>query len=151
MNVRHILRQPEREWAAKAPASEAEIAFLELKARADLPAEYLELLRFSNGGEGPLALPPLFFQLYSTEDCIALCHDSESVEQFPAFMFFGSNGGMESIAFDLRVGPPSPIVMIDRIAGPASAEQIAADMDTFIEAIGLEMEGQDGGSVASHP
>ncbi len=126
-------------------------ALLESKARADLPAEYVELLRFSNGGEGPLALPPLFFQLYSVEDCIALCHDSESVEQFPAFMFFGSNGGVESIAFDLRVGPPLPIVMIDRIAGPESAEEIAADMATFIEAIGLEAEGQDGASVVSQP
>jgi hypothetical protein len=53
MSVRHILSQPKRDWQAKAPASEAEIARLQLQTRADLPLEYLELLRFSNGGEGP--------------------------------------------------------------------------------------------------
>jgi len=53
MSVRHILSQPKRDWQAKAPASEAEIAHLQLQTRADLPLEYLELLRFSNGGEGP--------------------------------------------------------------------------------------------------
>jgi hypothetical protein len=143
MSVRHVLSQPKREWQAEAPASEVEIALLESRARANLPAEYLELLRFSNGGEGPLALPPLWFQLYAVKDCIDLCHANQHVlENFPTFMFFGSNGGLESIAFDLRVGPPWPIVMIDQIAGPESAKKIAPNMATFIEAIGLEAEGE---------
>ena len=120
MNVQKILCQPTRDWQAKAPASEAEISLLESKSRASLPPEYLltDFLRFSNGGEGPLALPPLWLQLYPTKDCIEFCHNQQVLEQFPTFMFFGSNGGLESIAFDLRVGPPWPIVMIDQIAGP---------------------------------
>jgi hypothetical protein len=143
MSVRHILSQPKRDWQAKAPASEAEIAHLQSQARADLPLEYLELLRFSNGGEGPVALPPLWFQLYATKDCIELWHANQQVlERFPTFMFFGSNGGLESIAFDLRVGPPWPIVMIDQIAGPESAKEIAPNIEAFIEAIGIEAEGQ---------
>jgi hypothetical protein len=143
MSVRHVLSQPKREWQAEAPASEVEIALLESRARANLPAEYLELLRFSNGGEGPLALPPLWFQLYPVKDCIDLRHANQHVlENFPTFMFFGSNGGLESIAFDLRVGPPWPIVMIDQIAGPESAKEIAPNMGAFIEAIGIEAEGQ---------
>ena len=86
---------------------------------------------------------PLWFQLYATNDCIDLCHSNQQVlEQFPTFMFFGSNGGLESIAFDLRVGPPWPIVMIDQIAGPESAEEIAPNMASFIEVVGLEAEGQ---------
>jgi hypothetical protein len=64
-------------------------------------------------------------------------------EQFPSFMLFGSNGGVEYLAFDLRVGPPWPVVMIDAVAGPETAEQIAPDMATFIQAIGLEADGQD--------
>ena len=144
MSVQHILSQPKRNWQAKGPASEAEIALLVSRARADLPQEYLELLRFSNGGEGPVALPPLWFQLYAAKDCIELAHANQWVlEQFPTFMFFGSNGGLESIAFDLRVGPPWPIVMIDQIAGPESAEEIAPHMAAFIEAIGIEAAGQD--------
>jgi len=142
MNVRYILGQPEREWRAEAPATEADIALLESKANRELPREYLELLRFSNGGEGPLALPPLWFQLYAVKDCIALCLNREILESFPSFMFFGSNGGLESIAFDLREGPPWRIVMVDRIAGTKSAEEIAPNIGAFIEAIGREDDSQ---------
>jgi SMI1 / KNR4 family (SUKH-1) len=139
MNVRDILCQSRREWNAKPPASEIEIALLESRARAKLPPEYLDLLRFSNGGEGPLNLPPLWFQLYAVNDCIELCHgDGWVLKEFPNFIFFGSNGGLESIAFDLRIGPPWPIVMIDQIAGPESAKEVAPNMATFVEAIGLE-------------
>ncbi|MBI3478537.1 MAG: SMI1/KNR4 family protein [Acidobacteria bacterium] len=142
MSVWDVLSQPKRDWQANGPASQDEIALLESRARAVLPAEYLELLRFSNGGEGPVALPPLWFQLYAVKDCIELCHTNQQVlECFPTFMFFGSNGGLESIAFDLRIGPPWPIVTIDQVAGPESAKEIAPNMAAFIEAIGLEAEG----------
>ena len=68
----------------------------------------------------------------------ACIRDQRFHEEFPNFMFFDSNGGLELIAIDLRSGPPWPIVMIDPVAGPDSAEQIAPDVLTFIEAIGLE-------------
>ena len=143
MNVRDILSQSKREWHAKIASSEAEIAQLESQAKAQLPSEYLDLLRVGNGGEGPLALAPLYFQLYSVKDCIEHFHqDRQLLEEFPNFMFFGSNGGLELIAFDIRSGPPWPVVMIDPIAGPESAEEIAPDVRTFIEAIGLEFEEQ---------
>jgi hypothetical protein len=139
MNVRNILLQSKREWHVKEPSSETEITQLATQAKAPLPTEYVELLRFSNGGEGPLALAPLYLQLYSVKDCIELFHNDQQLrEEFSNFVFFGSNGGLELIAFDLRPGPPWPIVMIDPIAGLESAEQIAPDMMTFIEAIGLE-------------
>ena len=133
MNVRDILRQPEREWRAEAPATDADIALLESKTNTELPREYLELLRFSNGGEGPLALSPLWFQLYAVKDCIALCLNQDILARFPAFVFFGSNEGLESIAFDLREGPPWRIVMVDQIAGTESAEEIAPNIGAFIE------------------
>jgi hypothetical protein len=86
----------------------------------------------------------LWFQLYPVNDCIDLCHSNQNIlEQFPTFIFFGSNGGLESLAFDLRVGPPWRIVMIDQIAGPDSARVIAPNMGAFIEAIGLDAEGQE--------
>ena len=115
---------------------------MESKANRDLPREYLELLRFGNGGEGPLALPPLWFQLYAVKDCIALCLNQEILERFPTFMFFGSNGGLESIAFDFREGAPWRIVMVDQIAGTESAQEIAPNIGAFIEAIGMETESQ---------
>lgn len=140
MNIAELLRQPERDWQSKGPASESEVASLQSRARAQLPPEYLNLLRFSNGGEGPLALAPLWFQLYSVSDCLDLCHNDEVVSRFPTFMFFGSNGGLESIAFDLRAEPPWRIVAVDQIAGAESAKELAPDMATFIAAIGLELQ-----------
>lgn len=144
MNVGDILRQPGREWRAKPPATEADIALLESKANRELPREYVELLRFSNGGEGPVALPPLWFQLYAVKDCIALCLNQDILERFPTFMFFGSNGGLESIGFDLREGPPWRIVMVDQIAGTESSEQIAPNFRAFIESLGFETDSQLG-------
>lgn len=139
MNVRETLSQPHRKWTAAAPASETEIAQLVSRARVELPDECLGFLQFGNGGEGPLALPPLWFLLYSVKDCMEVCQSSWVVEFFPDFVFFGSNGGLESLAFNLRVEPPWSIVMIDQIAGPDSAQEIAPDMAAFIEAIGVEL------------
>ena len=56
----------------------------------------------------------------------------------------------ESVGFSAQnkscncLGPPWPIVMIDQIAGPESAKEIAPNMVAFIEAIGIEAERQDG-------
>ena len=139
MRVAEILLQRGRKWQRREPASDADVSLLLSQARAELPFEYLELLRFSNGGEGPLSLRPLWFQLYAINDCVNLCHSGWVLKEFPDLMFFGSNGGMESIAFDLHVGlPPWPIVTVDEIAGVSSAERIASDMAEFVEAIGIE-------------
>jgi hypothetical protein len=85
----------------------------------------------------------LWLQLYPVNDCIELCHANQWVlDKFPTFMFFGSNGGLESIAFDLRSGPPWRIAEIDQIAGPESAMEIAPNMGEFVRAIGLEAQGK---------
>ncbi|WP_428840134.1 SMI1/KNR4 family protein [Burkholderia cenocepacia] len=48
-----------KSWYRVGGASEAAIASLRRAAGFDLPAEYVEFLRFSNGGEGPLCDPSL--------------------------------------------------------------------------------------------
>jgi hypothetical protein len=57
--------------------------------------------------------------------------------QYGDFWFFGSNGGLETIGFDLRTGPPYPIITIDCIAGEDSIVKIANDMGEFIQKIGI--------------
>lgn len=139
MDVRTLLTQRDRRWNSAPGASEQQIARLVASSPVPMPDAFLEFFRFSNGGEGDLALPPLIFVLDDVDTVIGGLHDPFLAENFPGFLFFGGNGGLERIALDLRGGnPPWPIVMIDPIAGPSSAEQIAPDMRTFLHAVGLE-------------
>ncbi len=131
------LSEPGRLWTPNPPADEAAIARLCASAPFEFPAEYLELLRFCNGGYGEIEAPPLLFWLDPIERAVErneLCHNDGA---FAAFWLFGHNGGLEAIAFDLRERSPLPIVMIDCIAGEGSAKRIADTMADFVAKIGL--------------
>ncbi|MBB5061463.1 hypothetical protein HDF16_006199 [Granulicella aggregans] len=115
------------------------MSLLIASSRVSLPTQYLDLLRYSNGGEGPLALEPLWFALYSTSECIELFHsDSAVATSFPGFVFFGTNGGLEMIGFAITTDAPWRIVMLDPIAGTSSCVEIAPDISAFIRQIGVE-------------
>jgi len=135
--VAEILASPERRWTRNAPATDCELAQLRAELPFQVPSEYIEFLRVCNGGEGELALPPLWFQLFDTTFALELWRNDHYRRNFPALFFFGGNGGLESIAIDLRVPDRYPIVMVDCIAGLESAKEIARNMREFIEAIGL--------------
>ena len=140
-SVADILSNPAREWTPKPPADGDIIDELQAITPFPLPPEYLELLRFCDGGFGELNAAPLLFGLDSADEAVEYNESEFRREQFPDFWFFGGNGGLERIAFDLRAGPPWRIVMIDPIAGPESAEIIAPDMATFIGMIGIAADG----------
>ncbi len=142
--VKQILSDPDREWDGAAPASEAEVRALENVLGVPLPSEYVELLRLNNGGEGELALSPLWFQLFDIESAATLASDDFYKAEFPNIFFFGGNGGLESIGFDMRGTQPWPIVAIDCIAGLDSLVTISANMGDFIEAIGISPENRSG-------
>jgi len=137
-DVAGLLREPRRSWATGPPGDEATIRSLGETAPIELPPEYIDLLRHCDGGEGPLALRPLYFVLYSAEFAAELNASSEHRDQYPGYFVFGSNGGLESIAFDIRAARPWPVAMYDPTEGVESAVVIAEDMATFMSAIGLE-------------
>jgi SMI1 / KNR4 family (SUKH-1) len=143
ISVAEILCQPGRVWSGNPPASKDDILRLRESSKIPLPQEYFDLLTFSNGGEGPLALPPLIFVLYSVDEAYEEIIDEDNKDLYPGYIFFGGNGGMEAIAFDVRGNPPWPIVMMDRIAGEESAIEIARDLAQFITAVGLEFSGDE--------
>ncbi|ETI65200.1 hypothetical protein C100_03300 [Sphingobium sp. C100] len=105
----------------------------------NLPEQYLDLLAFSNGGEGPLAISPYNFCLDPAK-IVADAIDSENCGQadLKGFLIFGGNGGGEYLAFDTRSVAPWSIVVIDMVAGGDSAEVIAADFAAFYDRIGVE-------------
>jgi hypothetical protein len=136
--VDELLKEPGRNWTPAPPAGEEDILRLVQFFKVRLPAEYLDLLRFSNGGSGTLALPPLRLDLFSIDEVIEKSADEFYGDEFPDFIFLGGNGGLELIAFDLSRGEPRPVVMVDPIAGAESAVEIAPSMAQLIEAMGLE-------------
>lgn len=67
-----------------------------------------------------MALSPLWFQLFDVEFAIALAEDASYREAFPGLFFFGSSGGLESIAFDMRIhGSPICIARVTGRCDPA--------------------------------
>lgn len=135
--ISEILKEPQREWTPKPPADEDEIAELRELAPFELPVEYIELLRCCDGGYGELDAPPLLFHMDSIAESVEHNEMWRDKGEYTGFWFIGGNGGLETIGFDLRAGPPWSIVAIDCIAGDDSAQRIADDMGHFIEKIGL--------------
>jgi len=129
-----------RAWYRVAGATAEDLARLQAVAPS-LPARYLDLLAFSNGGEGPLAIPPYNLCL-DPALTVAQGISSRNYGQpdFEGFLVFGSTGGGEYLAFDTRAATPWPITTIDMVAGGASAEVIAPDFDAFYDRIGIEAE-----------
>ena len=138
--IEQILNEPGRSWTGAAPASEFEIKALERALGSGLPTEYVELLRSFNGGEGELAVSPFWFQLFDTKFAASLATDVFYRREFPGLFFFGSNGGLESLGFDMQRPSPWPIVAIDCVAGPESRVPVSDNLLEFIQAIGLSPE-----------
>lgn len=128
-----------RDWFTVDGAAAEELSRLRAVAPHDLPERYLDLLAFSNGGEGPLPSKPYNLCLDSA-GTVAETIGSANYGQadLQGFLIIGGNGGGEYVAFDIRSGAPWPIVMIDMVAGGDSVEVIAPDFDTFYDRIGVE-------------
>src|SRR5947209_6466533 len=96
MDVEPVLRDGLRGWQHREPpASATALRELAEAAPVPLPDEYAALLRFSNGGEGQLAVEPGWFQLWSAEEVLELNRDYGVNEFLPGFFGFGSSGGGE--------------------------------------------------------
>lgn len=130
----------EAQWFRQDPASDLALAKLKLAVGDSLPQEYLDLLSYSNGGEGPLPVQPYNLCLDSAEVTAEAWQSGSYSELFPGFLVFGSNGGGEYIAFDQRQGLPWRVVAIDmtNIALAEAVMPIATDFASFVALIGFE-------------
>ncbi|MER8885693.1 SMI1/KNR4 family protein [Mesorhizobium sp. M0904] len=131
-----------REWRKKDGASDEAIEKLRDVGPLVLPESYVALLSFSNGGEGPLPVQPLWLALHAAEEVIEIEQQGTFKEFFPGFFVIGSNGGGEAIAFDLRTVGLYPLVAFDmtNIDLVESVWPIAPDFDAFLDLIGLSDE-----------
>ena len=125
-----------RDWYPMDGAPAQTLEGLRAVAPNGLPESYVHLLSVSNGGEGPLPVNPFNRCLDPAGDVIPRLSDPQAASD--GLLVFGGNGGGEYLAFDMRQGAPWPVVMIDMVAGAASAKVVASDFDTFVDLIGME-------------
>lgn len=103
-----------------------------------LPAEYLDFLRESNGGEGFVG--ESYLVLWRAEELEPFNREYQVAERAPGIFLFGSDGGGEGFGFDVRVRPPR-VVMLPFIGmEPRYAMPVAECFTGLIEA----MSGADG-------
>ena len=92
-----------REWFRLDGASPSVLKTLQSAAGGTLPQVYLDLLAFSNGGEGPFGAQPGWLVLSSAEEAARTWSDEVYAKFFPGYFVFGSNGAGEAFAFDLNL------------------------------------------------
>ena len=137
MTIADIIRDTTADWDRKSPALEAVVTKLDLEAGCDLPKDYLNFMRHSNGGEGELGVQPGWFQLWEAENVIQFGIEYEVPKYAPGFFAFGSNGGGEILAFDLRNEAGRPIVALPCIGlEPNAAMRVAANFAEFAAQMG---------------
>ena len=130
-----------RDWYAVSGATAEDLAQLRMVTPKSIPTRYLDLLAFSDGGEGPLAVQPYTLCLDSAMTVVETINSENSGQaDLQGFLIFGSNGGGEYLAFDTREKAPWPVVVIDMISGGNSASVIAPDFNVFYDWIGFEAE-----------
>ena len=129
-----------RDWRRLGAASEASIEALKAAAPSGLPDSYLDLLRFTDGGEGPLPVQPFWFQLYPAHEALEIEQGGSFKEFFPNLFVVGGNGGGEAIALDLRGSQPFGVVAFDmtNIDLAESILPIAPTFDDMIDLIGRD-------------
>ncbi len=132
-----MFKEEAAKWQREPPAEEHELQKLIEQCGIELPNAYLDLLRYSNGGEGELGIEPGWFQLWPVEEVIALNQSYEVQTNIPAFWGFGSSGGGELLAFDVRTSKSVKVFMIPFIPmDEKEAVKIADDFESFVKEMG---------------
>lgn len=132
----------EGKWFNVEGASPEALSGLRVVSPASLPESYYALLAYSNGGEGPLCVQPLWLSLFPSEEVVRLLLAGTFRDGFPNLLVIGSNGAGEAVAFDLGASEPYPVVAFDMSNGEgAEAIQPMADsFDELLDLIGYDEE-----------
>lgn len=113
-------------------ASHAAIIETEKQVGLKLPAEYVELLKLTNGGEGFVG-KNAYVMLWSVEELASRNQSYEVQKCAPGLLIFGSDGGDEAYGFDTRTSR-CPIVQIPFVGMTWNAAQPIGELvSSFLE------------------
>ncbi len=83
------------------PASESAILDFETASGFQLPDDYRQFLLYSNGGEGFIG-QHAYAMIWPIEQVVSMNEAYQTAEYAPGLLVFGSDGGGEAFAFDVR-------------------------------------------------
>jgi hypothetical protein len=112
VELRALILGGGHQWDGNPPASEADIAALVAGSPVPLPAEYLALLRLSNGGTATLAGYPSYVRVWPARTAVEYNDGYEVQRWLPGFVGLGDNGGPDMVGFDTRAGEPYPVCAV---------------------------------------
>lgn len=124
---------PSKQWFRNEGASLDALQVLMNSVEVELPKEYLELLVFSNGGEGPLPVPYYTLCLDDAESASNPAKVELFKNLYPGWFVFGGDGGGELYAFDLTGEQPWPVIRFDGIDPEGSVEKVAESFAIFMQ------------------
>ncbi len=135
------MTEDEHIWRGREGASYVAIETLRSTAGVELPAEYLELLARSNGGEGDLMAEPGWFALWPAEDVVANNVGYNVGEFLPEYFAFGSNGGGEMFVLERARGRQSPVYSIPFVPMDAKDRMLVApSFVSFVRLLAIRQE-----------
>ena len=115
---------------ANPPAEVAAIQHVQAASQA-LPQDYIAHLQVANGGEGFVG--DAYLVLWPVEQLIELNEAYKVGEFAPGLFLFGSDGGGEAFAFDLRAKGSRPIVSVPFVSmALTEARPIGSDFNEFL-------------------
>lgn len=133
---RDILRDEHSDWTGNAPATEEAIRELLNWAVVDLPKDYIEFFRVTDGGDGEFACYPEYVRLWPAAKVIDFNEGYEIQKWLPGIIGIGDNGGCDFVAFDTTSGEPYPIKSF--LFAPmelAQAMAVAPNFEDFIKSL----------------
>jgi len=117
---------------ANPPASQSIIENVVRLVPGVLPEGYMRFLQFANGGEGFIGANT-YAILWRIEELLSMNREHQVSEYAPGLFVFGSDGGGEAFAFDLRSQPAS-IVSVPFVGMALDLiSPIAATFEGFLE------------------
>jgi SMI1 / KNR4 family (SUKH-1) len=109
------------------PTSSTSISNYESDSGWLLPEDYKQFLRWANGGQGIIG-SNTYVTLWSLEDLTEMNRAYETANFAPGLLLFGSDGGDEAYAFDMRI-EAKPVVSVPFVG--MNLNEIRPIADTF--------------------
>ena len=108
-------------------------------ASSDLPLDYVELLKSSNGASGWLR--GRYLIVYAADEVIAINRANATVKCVPGRLIFASNGGGTSYLLDLGKSQTTNVYRCEDVdLSFEASDRIACSIDEFIRNYGPEMD-----------